>query len=62
MDMTIKTSICSGIIWKATIGLTMFDVSSHSSHCIWLKTRHYDVAVHLPVRQKAKGNTNIWQK
>ena len=25
-------------------------------------TRHYDVAVHLPVSQKAKGNTNIWQK
>ena len=26
------------------------------------KTRHYDVAVHLSVSQKAKGNTNIWQK
>ena len=26
------------------------------------ETRHYDVAVHLPVSQKAKGNTNICQK
>jgi len=26
------------------------------------KTRHYNVAVHLPVSQKAKGNTNICQK
>ena len=26
------------------------------------KTRHYDVVVHLSASQKAKGNTNIWQK